>query len=342
MSETILKVEDLKTSFMTSSGEVQAVRGVSFEVHKGEILGIVGESGSGKSVTSMSILRLLADTARIKNGKIEFEGTDLTKVSDKQMREIRGQKIAMVFQDPMSSLNPLIPVGKQVAEMIHVHHPEMKRDELQAATLELFREVRIPEAEKRLKSYPHEFSGGMRQRVVIAIAVACNPQILICDEPTTALDVTIQAQILQLLKEMQVKYKLTIVLITHDLGVVANIADRVAVMYAGDIVEIGTSDDIYYDPRHPYTWALLSSMPQMGIKGEDLFNIQGTPPNLFTEIHGDAFAPRNPQALKIDFVKRPPYFTVSPTHKAKTWLLDPRAPKVEPPLAVKLLKEEGM
>lgn len=342
MSETILKVEDLKTSFMTSSGEVQAVRGVSFEVHKGEILGIVGESGSGKSVTSMSILRLLADTARIKNGKIEFEGTDLTKVSDKQMREIRGQKIAMVFQDPMSSLNPLIPVGKQVAEMIHVHHPEMKRDELQAATLELFREVRIPEAEKRLKSYPHEFSGGMRQRVVIAIAVACNPQILICDEPTTALDVTIQAQILQLLKEMQVKYKLTIVLITHDLGVVADIADRVAVMYAGDIVEIGTSDDIYYDPRHPYTWALLSSMPQMGIKGEDLFNIQGTPPNLFTEIHGDAFAPRNPQALKIDFVKRPPYFTVSPTHKAKTWLLDPRAPKVEPPLAVKLLKEEGM
>ena len=168
MSETILKVEDLKTSFMTSSGEVQAVRGVSFEVHKGEILGIVGESGSGKSVTSMSILRLLADTARIKNGKIEFEGTDLTKVSDKQMREIRGQKIAMVFQDPMSSLNPLIPVGKQVAEMIHVHHPEMKRDELQAATLELFREVRIPEAEKRLKSYPHEFSGGMRQRVMIA------------------------------------------------------------------------------------------------------------------------------------------------------------------------------
>ena len=342
MSETILKVEDLKTSFMTSSGEVQAVRGVSFEVHKGEILGIVGESGSGKSVTSMSILRLLADTARIKNGKIEFEGTDLTKVSDKQMREIRGQKIAMVFQDPMSSLNPLIPVGKQVAEMIHVHHPEMKRDELQAATLELFREVRIPEAEKRLKSYPHEFSGGMRQRVVIAIAVACNPQILICDEPTTALDVTIQAQILQLLKEMQVKYKLTIVLITHDLGVVADIADRVAVMYAGDIVEIGTSDDIYYDPRHPYTWALLSSMPQMGIKGEDLFNIQGTPPNLFTEIHGDAFAPRNPQALKIDFVKRPPYFAVSPTHKARTWLLDPRAPHIEPPAAVKKLQKEGL
>ena len=177
---------------------------------------------------------------------------------------------------------------------------------------------------------------------MIAIAAACSPKILICDEPTTALDVTIQAQILQLLKEMQVKYNLTIVLITHDLGVVANIADRVAVMYAGDIVEIGTSDEIYYDPRHPYTWALLSSMPQMGVKGEDLFNIQGTPPNLFTEIHGDAFAPRNPLALKIDFVKRPPYFNVSLTHKAKTWLLDPRAPKVEPPAAVKLLKDEGM
>ena len=233
MSETILKVEDLKTSFMTSSGEVQAVRGVSFEVHKGEILGIVGESGSGKSVTSMSILRLLADTARIKNGKIEFEGTDLTKVSDKQMREIRGQKIAMVFQDPMSSLNPLIPVGKQVAEMIHVHHPEMKRDELQAATLELFREVRIPEAEKRLKSYPHEFSGGMRQRVMIAMALANHPDLLIADEPTTALDVTIQHQILKQMRSLQEEYGTSIIFITHDLGVVAELCDRVVVLYGG-------------------------------------------------------------------------------------------------------------
>lgn len=343
MSETILKVEDLKTSFMTSSGEVQAVRGVSFEVHKGEILGIVGESGSGKSVTSMSILRLLADTARIKNGKIEFEGTDLTKVSDKQMREIRGQKIAMVFQDPMSSLNPLIPVGKQVAEMIHVHHPEMKRDELQAATLELFREVRIPEAEKRLKSYPHEFSGGMRQRVVIAIAIACNPRILICDEPTTALDVTIQAQILKLLKDLKAKYKLTTLYITHDLGVVANVADRIAVMYAGDIVEIGTCEEVFYTPKHPYTWALLSSLPQLGVRGENLYSIPGTPPNLFADVKGDAFAPRNPYALKIDFVERPPYFEVSPTHKARTWLLDPRAPKVEPPENIRNLRsvQEG-
>ena len=264
MSETILKVDDLKTSFMTSSGEVQAVRGVSFEVHKGEILGIVGESGSGKSVTSMSILRLLADTARIKSGKIEFEGTDLTKVSDKQMRDIRGQKIAMVFQDPMSSLNPLIPVGKQVAEMIHVHHPDMKREELQAATLELFREVRIPEAEKRLKSYPHEFSGGMRQRVMIAMAMSSNPKVLIADEPTTALDVTIQAQILHLLLELQKKNHMSIILITHDLGVVAQTCKRVAVMCGGYVVEEGTVEEIFLHPGHPYTQALIASMPRVG------------------------------------------------------------------------------
>ncbi len=261
MSETILKVEDLKTSFMTSSGEVQAVRGVSFEVHKGEILGIVGESGSGKSVTSMSILRLLADTARIKNGKIEFEGTDLTKVSDKQMREIRGQKIAMVFQDPMSSLNPLIPVGKQVAEMIHVHHPEMKRDELQAATLELFREVRIPEAEKRLKSYPHEFSGGMRQRVMIAMALANHPDLLIADEPTTALDVTIQHQILKQMRSLQEEYGTSIIFITHDLGVVAELCDRVVVLYGGLVMEEAEIRDLFENPLHPYTMGLLASIP---------------------------------------------------------------------------------
>ena len=234
------------------------------------------------------------------------------------------------------------PAGQRGTLLEMTLHQGLKGTEARARTLEYLRDVGISDPEVRFKQYPHEFSGGMRQRVVIAIAVACRPKILICDEPTTALDVTIQAQILQLLKELRAKYHLTIVMITHDLGVVANIADRVAVMYAGDIVEIGTADEIYYDPRHPYTWALLSSMPQMGIKGEDLFNIVGTPPNLFAEIRGDAFAPRNPQALKIDYVKRPPYFEVSPTHKAKTWLLDPRAPKVEPPLAVRLLKEEGM
>ena len=321
MSETILKVEDLKTSFMTSSGEVQAVRGVSFEVHKGEILGIVGESGSGKSVTSMSILRLLADTARIKNGKIEFEGTDLTKVSDKQMREIRGQKIAMVFQDPMSSLNPLIPVGKQVAEMIHVHHPEMKRDELQAATLELFREVRIPEAEKRLKSYPHEFSGGMRQRVMIAMGLICHPKLLIADEPTTALDVTIQAQILELMKDLQKKTHMGIIFITHNLGVVAEICDKVCVMYAGKMVEQGPVDDIFYNPSHPYTVGLLRSMPRVDAEShERLIPIEGTPVDMLNPPEGCPFAPRCEHAMKICLKKMPPYVEIGKDHRSACWL----------------------
>ena len=321
MSETILKVEDLKTSFMTSSGEVQAVRGVSFEVHKGEILGIVGESGSGKSVTSMSILRLLADTARIKNGKIEFEGTDLTKVSDKQMREIRGQKIAMVFQDPMSSLNPLIPVGKQVAEMIHVHHPEMKRDELQAATLELFREVRIPEAEKRLKSYPHEFSGGMRQRVMIAMALACNPKIIIADEPTTALDVTIQAQILELMQELRKKLGMSIIMITHDLGVVASMCEKIAVMYAGHIVEYGTTDEIFYQPGHEYTKGLINSIPKLNTEvRERLVPIEGTPVDLLNPPAGCPFAPRCKNCMKICLSKMPPRTELSDTHYTYCWL----------------------
>ena len=320
MSETILKVEDLKTSFMTSSGEVQAVRGVSFEVHKGEILGIVGESGSGKSVTSMSILRLLADTARIKNGKIEFEGTDLTKVSDKQMREIRGQKIAMVFQDPMSSLNPLIPVGKQVAEMIHVHHPEMKRDELQAATLELFREVRIPEAEKRLKSYPHEFSGGMRQRVMIAMALACEPDILIADEPTTALDVTIQAQILDLMRDLQKKMGMAIIMITHDLGVVAQMCDEVIVMYAGSICEQGTADEIFYNPRHEYTKGLMRSIPTAENNGQRLEPITGTPIDLLNMPKGCPFAPRCEAAMKICLKEKPVRMLINDDHMATCWM----------------------
>ena len=321
MSETILKVEDLKTSFMTSSGEVQAVRGVSFEVHKGEILGIVGESGSGKSVTSMSILRLLADTARIKNGKIEFEGTDLTKVSDKQMREIRGQKIAMVFQDPMSSLNPLIPVGKQVAEMIHVHHPEMKRDELQAATLELFREVRIPEAEKRLKSYPHEFSGGMRQRVMIAMALANHPDLLIADEPTTALDVTIQAQVLELMNELKEKLRTSLLLITHDLGVVASMCEKIAVMYAGHIVEYGTTDEIFYQPGHEYTKGLINSIPKLNTaEHERLVPIEGTPVDLLNPPAGCPFAPRCKNCMKICLSKMPPRTELSDTHYTYCWL----------------------
>ena len=347
-NQLILSVKDLNIQFNLRGKALHAIRGIDLDIYHGEVLAIVGESGSGKSVFTKSFMGLLDANGSITGGTIDYYGmadgkplrlSDLK--TEKDWLRVRGREIAMVMQDPMTSLNPLKTIGAQIMEAVTLHQG-LKGAAAREKTLEYLRDVGISEPEKRFKQYPHEFSGGMRQRVVIAIAAACSPKILICDEPTTALDVTIQAQILQLLKKMQVKYDLTILLITHDLGVVANIADRVAVMYAGDIVEIGTADEIYYDPRHPYTWALLSSMPQMGVKGEDLFNIVGTPPNLFAEIRGDAFAPRNPQALKIDFVRRPPYFTVSPTHKAKTWLLDPRAPRVEPPAAVKMLREEGL
>ena len=244
----------------------------------------------------------------------------------------------MVMQDPMTSLNPLKTVGWQIEEALRLHQ-DLSGEAARKKAIEILSDVGIQEPERRYKQYPHEFSGGMRQRVVIAIAMACNPKILICDEPTTALDVTIQAQILDLIRELQKKYQLTTIYITHDLGVVANVADRIAVMYAGDIVEIGTCDEVFYQPQHPYTWALLSSLPQLGIKGEDLYSIKGTPPNLFNKVRGDAFAPRNPKALKIDFLHRPPYFEVSPTHKARTWLLDPRAPKVEPPASLKNIRK---
>ena len=245
----------------------------------------------------------------------------------------------MVMQDPMTSLNPLKTIGGQLEETVLLHHKNMSKEEAHQRAVQLLTDVGINEPERRCKQYPHEFSGGMRQRVVIAIALACDPRVLICDEPTTALDVTIQAQILKLIHDLQSKLNLTTIYITHDLGVVANVADRIAVMYAGDIIEVGGVNEIFYDPRHPYTWALLSSLPQLGIKGEDLFSIAGTPPNLQMEIKGDAFAPRNPYALNIDFVERPPFFDVSPTHKARTWLMDPRAPKLEPPEAVRRLAE---
>lgn len=341
MSDKLLEVKNLSVEYDTEISTVYAVNGLDLDLNYGETLGLVGETGAGKTTTALSVIQLLPEgIGFVTDGSIKLDGVDMLNAPEEKIRAMRGSVVSMIFQDPMSALNPVMTVGAQIMEVLKIHHPEQSTAQLEARVDEMMELVGIPA--KRKVEYPHQFSGGMKQRIVIAIALACEPKLILADEPTTALDVTIQAQILQLLKEMQVKYNLTIVLITHDLGVVANIADRVAVMYAGDIVEIGTSDEIYYDPRHPYTWALLSSMPQMGIKGEDLFNIQGTPPNLFTEIHGDAFAPRNPQALKIDFVKRPPYFAVSPTHKAKTWLLDPRAPKVEPPAAVKLLKEEGM
>ena len=338
----ILSARNVHICFNLRGRVLRAIRGIDLDIYPGEVLAIVGESGSGKSVFTKSFMGLLDANGAVTDGTIDYYGgpaplrlSDLRR--EKDWLKVRGREIAMIMQDPMTSLNPLKTVGDQIVEAIQLHQPLRGRAARDKA-LEYLRDVGIADAERRARQYPHEFSGGMRQRVVIAIALACSPKILLCDEPTTALDVTIQAQILALLKEMRVKYHLTIVLITHDLGVVANIADRVAVMYAGDIVEIGTADEVYYDPRHPYTWALLSSMPQMGVKGEELFSIQGSPPNLFAEIRGDAFAPRNPQALKIDFVRQPPYFDVSPTHRAKTWLLDARAPKVEPPAAVRRLR----
>ncbi|EQB86334.1 oligopeptide transport system ATP-binding protein [Clostridium punense] len=336
----ILSVKDLVIKFNLRGRVLTAIREASLDLIQGESLAIVGESGSGKSVFTKSFMGLLDGNGWIESGSIIYKEEDLSKFkTEKQWVKVRGKEIAMVFQDPMTSLNPLRTIGSQVQESVELHQG-LKGEEAKKVVIEILKDVGIYNPEERYDQYPHEFSGGMRQRVVIAVAVACNPKILICDEPTTALDVTIQAQILQLLKKLQGKYKLTIVYITHDLGVVAKVADRIAVMYAGDIVEIGTSEEVFYNPQHPYTWALLSSLPQLGIKGQPLYSIKGTPPNLFNEIKGDAFAPRNPKALKIDFVERPPYFQISPTHKAKTWLLDPRAPKLEPPELIKSLREQ--
>lgn len=338
----ILSVHDLDVKFTLRGQTLHAIRGISLDLYQGESLAIVGESGSGKSVFTKTFMGLLDANGYIDGGSILYNGQDLTKfTTEKEWLSIRGREIAMVMQDPMTSLNPLQTIGRQIEEAV-VLHQGLKGEAAKKAVLEILADVGIDEPAKRYKQYPHEFSGGMRQRVVIAIAVACRPKILICDEPTTALDVTIQAQILHLIRDLQKKYDLTTIYITHDLGVVANVADRIAVMYAGDIVEIGGCEEVFYDARHPYTWALLSSLPQLGVKGEPLYSIAGTPPNLFHEVQGDAFAPRNPHALKIDFVERPPYFDVSPTHKARTWLLDPRSPKVDPPEHIKHLKEMGV
>ena len=329
MSETILSVKNLQVSFQTFDGKVQAVRGIDFDLKKGETLAIVGESGSGKSVTTRSIMQLLSSNAFIENGEIIFEQENILEKSESEMQQIRGKKIAMIFQDPMTSLDPTMKVGMQVAESMIKHLKLSKKEALQQ-TVQLLAQVGIPNAEKRVNDYPHQFSGGQRQRIVIAIALACNPDILIADEPTTALDVTIQAQILELLKEIQQKHGTSIIFITHDLGVVANVADRVAVMYAGKIVEYGLVDEIFYNPRHPYTWGLLCSMPSLEEEGS-LYTIPGTPPDLLSPPKGDAFALRSDYALDIDFEEMPPMFAVSNTHAAATWLLDERAPKVEPP-----------
>ena len=337
MTEPLLEVKNLRINFKTYAGLVQAVRGVDFTLAKGETLAIVGESGSGKSVTSNALMRLIPQPAgRYEDGQILFEGKDLLKLSEREMESIRGNEIAMIFQDPMTALNPTMRVGKQIMEVILTHKKGVSKEAAKQRAIELLAEVGIPDPEHRFKQYPHEFSGGMRQRVVIAIALAAEPKILIADEPTTALDVTIQAQILELMKKIQEKNGNAIIFITHDLGVVANVADRVAVMYAGQIVEYGSSHDIFYNPKHPYTWGLLGSMPDLDSEdSEELYTIPGAPPNLINPPAGDAFAPRNPYALAIDYKAEPPFYEVSPGHYAKTWLLHPEAPKVELPEVIR-------
>ena len=329
MSETILSIENLRIHFETFAGEVQAIRGVNLKLEKGETLALVGESGSGKSVTAKSIMKLLSNNAVVKEGTITFKGENILEKSERDMQSIRGKKIAMIFQDPMTSLDPTMKIGKQITEVI-IKHEKASKEEADKRAEELLELVGIQNAKERMKQYPHQFSGGQRQRIVIAIALACNPDVLIADEPTTALDVTIQAQILELLKELQQQFQMAIIFITHDLGVVANVADRVAVMYAGKVVEVGTADEVFYNPQHPYTWGLLRSMPTLHT-GDTLYAIPGSPPDLLDPPVGDAFALRSDVALEIDRVKEPPMFEVSPTHFAATWLLDPRAPKVPVP-----------
>ena len=388
----LVDIEDLEVKFSVRNRILTAIRKISLQIYKGEVLAIVGESASGKSVFTKCLTGMLDANGSISNGTIKYLGADLAQFSTVQdWLQIRGKRISTVFQDPMTSLNPLRRIGGQISEVVRLHrslpkeevkkelavvdekyknelasadanekkaikakikeekkalfaklvekHPGLTLKSAKAEAIRLLKKVGIKDADKRYRDYPFQYSGGMRQRVVIAIALACAPDILICDEPTTALDVTIQAQILDLIIELKKEFGFTVLFITHDLGVVAEIADRVAVMYAGQIVEYGTADDIFYDPRHPYTWALLSSLPQLGEKGENLYSITGTPPSLFNEVKGDAFAPRNPYALKVDFVAEPPMFKVSETHFAKTWLCDPRAPKVKRPQIINEITE---
>lgn len=336
MKKKILEVNDLRVHFKTYAGVVQAVRGVNFELYEGETLAIVGESGSGKSVTSNALMKLIPQPPGIyAGGEILFNGRDIIPLSEKEMLNIRGNEIAMIFQDPMTALNPTMRIGKQITEVLLKHKKVSSREAAKERAIELLTQVGIPYPDKRYKAYPHELSGGMRQRVVIAIALAADPKLLICDEPTTALDVTIQAQILELMKEIQRNSNTSIIFITHDLGVVANVADRVAVMYAGQIVEYGTVEDIFYNPKHPYTWGLLGSMPDLDNDTNELLRaIPGSPPNLIHPPKGCAFAPRNELALAIDYEEEPPMFQVSETHFAKTWLLHPNAPKIPLPEAV--------
>lgn len=338
--EKVMEIRGLSITFDTMAGPVHAIRGVDIDLNRGETLAIVGESGSGKSVTMKAAMGIMAKNGRVDAGTIHYtyhqddgavKTVDILKMKKQELRRhINGKRIAMIFQDPMTSLDPTMPIGRQIIEGMLWHRRATKAESWGKA-VHLLREVGIPEPEKRMKNYPHQLSGGMRQRVVIAIALACDPDLLICDEPTTALDVTIQAKILELIQRIQRERGISVIYITHDLGVVAKIAEYVNVMYAGKIVERGTVEDIFYDPRHPYTWGLLSAMPDLDTADERLYTIPGSPPNLLHPVPGDAFAPRNQYALKIDRRAEPPMFQVSDTHWAATWLLDERAPKVEMP-----------
>ena len=346
MGKKLLEVKDLSVSFNTYAGEVQALRGISFSVDRGETLAIVGESGSGKSVTVQTIMRLIPmPPGEIKNGEILFEGEDLVKASIERMRELRGGKIGMIFQDPMTSLNPTIKVGKQIMEGILIHKNVTKEEAKQQA-IEMLRKVGIPKPEERFHQYPHEFSGGMRQRAVIAIALSCEPDLLICDEPTTALDVTIQAQILDLINELKKELNIAVILITHDLGVVAETADRVVVMYAGEKLEEAPVRELFKNPKHPYTWGLLKSLPRLNMKmGEKLVSIPGTPPDLLKPPVGDPFAPRSEYAMKIDYERKPPMIDLGNGHFVKSWLYVDGAPKIKSPFESEKsdkLRNEGM
>jgi len=333
--ENILSIKNLDITFRTNAGNIHAIRGVDIYLPTGKTVALVGESGSGKSVTMKAVVGLLDSNAIINSGNIFYKAIDLLTLPKKELRQkINGQQIAMVFQDPMTSLNPTMQIGDQITEAMFLHKKISKADAQQKA-LELLNLVGIIDAEKRMKNYPHQLSGGMRQRVVIAIALSCEPKILICDEPTTALDVTVQARILDLIKDIQAQMGLSVIYITHDLGVVAKVADFVNVMYAGKIIETGTVDEIFYDPRHPYTWGLLSAMPDLETDDDRLYSIPGSPPNLLHEPKGDAFAARNKFAMKIDMEAEPPMFKISETHYAATWLLHPDAPKVELPPELK-------
>ncbi len=326
MARKLLSVRNLKTSFFTHVGEVKAVRGISFDVNEGEVLGIVGESGSGKSVTSLSIMGLLQYPGRVVDGEILLNGEDILTYSKNQMRKVRGKEIAMIFQDPMTSLNPVYTIGNQIMEMI-LEHEKMSRREARARAIEMLKLVGIPAAEKRIDSYPHEFSGGMRQRVMIALALSCNPKLLIADEPTTALDVTIQAQILNLIKKLNRQFGMTTMLITHDLGVVATVCDKVAVMYGGLIMEYGTADEIFYHPRHPYTMGLLGSIPHVdGGEKRRLIPIDGTPPDLINPPKGCPFSTRCKYCMNVCTQEQPPYFAED-KHRTMCWMLDADAPK---------------